>query len=148
MYFVFVFHVVTLANLLMPIHQLYFQISNCNVFVYVTLAYLFQISIVTVLNCSVFCHRVSLKHTPKKKGRAFRNIGKYTSQTVKSALHFFFLDYLFYNFFADYILHYRIRCFYFVVVVLANTVNHWFLAYKPAVLFTLIPTSFSGLFPI
>ena len=50
-YFVFVFHVVTftyLAILLMPIDQLYFQISNCNVFVYVTLAYVFQISIVTV----------------------------------------------------------------------------------------------------
>ena len=33
-----------------------------------------------------------LKHTLKKKGRAFRNIGKYTSLTVKSAL-LFFLDY-------------------------------------------------------
>ena len=75
--------------MMMPIHQLYFQISNCNVFVYVMLAYVFQISIVTVLNCNVSCHRVSLKHTLKKKGRAFRNIGKYTSLTVKSALHFF-----------------------------------------------------------
>ena len=37
-YFVFVFHVVTLAILLIPIYQLYFQISNCNVFVYETLA--------------------------------------------------------------------------------------------------------------
>ena len=88
-YFVFVFHVVTLAILLMPIHQLYFQISNCNVVVYVTLAYVFQISIVTVLNCNVSCHRVSLKNTLQKKGRAFRNIGKYTSLTLKSALHFF-----------------------------------------------------------
>ena len=58
----------------MPIEQLYFQISNCNVFV--LLAYVFQVSIVTVLNCNVFCHRVSLKHTLKKKGRAFLNIGK------------------------------------------------------------------------
>ena len=29
--------------LLMPIDQLYFQISNCNVFVYETLAYVFQV---------------------------------------------------------------------------------------------------------
>ena len=41
-YFVYVFHVVTLANLLIPIYQLYFQISNCNVFVYVTFAYFFK----------------------------------------------------------------------------------------------------------
>ena len=47
-YFVFVFHVVMLVILLIPIYQLYFQISNCNVFVYVTLAYVFQVSIVTV----------------------------------------------------------------------------------------------------
>ena len=40
-------------------------------------------------NCNVSCHRVSLKHTLKKKGRAFRNIGKYTSLTMKSALLFF-----------------------------------------------------------
>ena len=62
---------------------------NCNVFVYVTIAYVFQVSIETVLNCNVFCHRVGLKHTLKKRGRAFRNIGKYTSLTVKSALLFF-----------------------------------------------------------
>ena len=39
---------------------------------------------------------LGLKHTLKKKGRAFRNIGteKYISQTVKSAL---LLYYLFYN---------------------------------------------------
>ena len=48
--------------LLMPIDQLYFQISNCNAFVYVTLAYVFQVYIVTVLDCNVSCHRVSLKH--------------------------------------------------------------------------------------
>ena len=88
-YFVFVFHVVTLTILLMPIDQLYFQILNCYAFVYVTLAYVFQVSIVTVSNCNVSCHRVSLKHTLKKKGRAFRNIGKYTSLTLKSALLFF-----------------------------------------------------------
>ena len=76
-YFVFVFHVVTLSISLMPIHQLYFKISNCNVFVYVTLAYVFHVSIVTVLNCNVSCHRVSLKYTLKKKCRAFRNNGKY-----------------------------------------------------------------------
>ena len=47
-FFAFVFHVVTLAILLMrPIDQLCFQISNCNVFVYVTLAYVFDVSIVT-----------------------------------------------------------------------------------------------------
>ena len=45
--------------------------------------------VATVLNCNVSCHRVSLKHTLKKKGRTFRNIGKHTSLTVKSALHFF-----------------------------------------------------------
>ena len=84
--FVFGFHVVMLALLPMPIHKLYFQISNCNVFVYVTLAYVFQVSIVTVLNCNVSCHRVSLKHTLKKKGRAFRNIGKYISLPVKISL--------------------------------------------------------------
>ena len=32
----------------MPIDQLYFQISNCNVFVYVTLANILKVSIVTV----------------------------------------------------------------------------------------------------
>ena len=37
----FVFHIVMLAAVLMPIDQLYFQISNCNVFVHVTLAYVF-----------------------------------------------------------------------------------------------------------
>ena len=57
--------------------------------VYATLAFVFQVSNITVLNCNVSCHRVSLKHTLKKKGRAFRNIGKYTSLTVKSALLFF-----------------------------------------------------------
>ena len=41
----------------------------------------------------VSSHRASLKHTLEKKGRAFRNIGKYTSLTVKSAL-LFLLDYL------------------------------------------------------
>ena len=65
------------------------KINNCNVFVCVTLAYVFQVSILTVLNFNVSCYRVSLKHTLKKKGRAFRNIGKYTSLTVKSALLFF-----------------------------------------------------------
>ena len=43
----------------MPIDQLYFQISNCNVFVYVTLANVFKVSIVTVLNCNVSCHKGS-----------------------------------------------------------------------------------------
>ena len=68
---------------------LYFQISNCNVFVYVTLAFL-RYPIVTVFNCNDFCHFVSLKHTLKKKGRAFQNVGKekYISLTVKSALLF------------------------------------------------------------
>ena len=52
---VFFFHflrctVVTLAILLMPIGKLYFQVSNCNVFVYVTLAYVFKVSIVTFLS--------------------------------------------------------------------------------------------------
>ena len=70
-YFAFVFHVVRLAILLMPFEQLYSQISNCNVSVYVTLAYVFQVSIVTILNCYVSCHRVSLKHTLKKKGMPF-----------------------------------------------------------------------------
>ena len=32
-------------------------------------------TVVTVLNCNVSCHRVSLKHTLKKKGFALRNIG-------------------------------------------------------------------------
>ena len=36
-FFVFVFYVVTLAFLLMPIGKLHFQISNCNVFRFVTL---------------------------------------------------------------------------------------------------------------
>ena len=34
-------NVVTLAILLITIYQLYFQISNCNLFVYVTLPYFF-----------------------------------------------------------------------------------------------------------
>ena len=74
---------------------LYFQISNCNVFVYVTLAFL-RYPIVTVFIVTTFADQVSLKHALKKKGRAFRNIGteKYISQTVKSAL---LLYYLFYN---------------------------------------------------
>ena len=40
------------------------------------------------------CHGVSLKHTLKKKGRAFRNIGteKYISLTVKSALLLYYLS--------------------------------------------------------
>ena len=38
-FFAFVFHVVTLAILLMPIYQLYFQSSNCNVFVFVSIYY-------------------------------------------------------------------------------------------------------------
>ena len=37
-FFFFVLHVVTLAILLTPIYQLYFQVLYCNVFVYVTLA--------------------------------------------------------------------------------------------------------------
>ena len=53
------YKVTTLVILLMPIEQLYFQISNSNVFVYVTLAYIFKVSIVTVFNCNVSCHRVS-----------------------------------------------------------------------------------------
>ena len=48
-YFVFVYHVVTLAYTYLPVVFLNFkfQISNCNVFVYVTLAF-YQVSIVTV----------------------------------------------------------------------------------------------------
>ena len=85
-YFVFVFHVVTLAILLISI----FQISNCNVLCNFSLFFFSGIHCI-VLNCYVSCHRASLKHhTLKEKGLAFRNIGKYTSMTaVKSALIFF-----------------------------------------------------------
>ena len=77
-------NVIYLANA----YILNFQISNCNVFVYVTLAFL-RYPIVTVFIVTTFA-------TMKKKGRAFRNIGteKYISLTVKSAL---LLYYLFYN---------------------------------------------------
>ena len=47
-YFVFVFHVVTLAILLFLLYLSISSISNRNVFVHVTLAYVFQASIVTV----------------------------------------------------------------------------------------------------
>ena len=50
------------------------------------------------LNCSVCCHRVSLKPTLKKKGRAFLNIEKYTSLIRLFVLQFF----------ADKILHYKL----------------------------------------
>ena len=56
MLFVFLFHVVTLATLLIPIDKLYFQFSNCNVFLYVSLAYVSIVSAVTVLYSNVFCH--------------------------------------------------------------------------------------------
>ena len=35
--------------------------SNRNVCVYVTLSYVVMVSIVTVLNCNVFCHGLGLK---------------------------------------------------------------------------------------
>ena len=41
--------------LLTHTYILYFQISNCNVFVYVTLAFI-RYPIVTVFNCNDFCH--------------------------------------------------------------------------------------------
>ena len=54
---------------------------------------------VTVLNCSVFCHRVCHKHTLTKKGLPFKfSIGKILSLTVTMTLPFYFLHYLFYNF--------------------------------------------------
>ena len=129
-YFVFDFHVVQLAILLMPIIKLYFQISNCHVFVFVTLANVFQVYIVTVLNCNVSYHRVSLKHTLKRTGRAFRSIGKYTSLTLKKKPCPFFRLFVLTFFFADKILYYRIRYFYFVAVALVNTVNCCFLLRK------------------
>ena len=43
--FVSIFYVGRLANLLMPIGKLYFPTSNCNVFVFVTLAYVISFGI-------------------------------------------------------------------------------------------------------
>ena len=40
--------------------------------------------------CNVSCHRVSLKHTLKKKGRAFRNIGKIYFPDLEISVGLFF----------------------------------------------------------
>ena len=71
-FFVFVFYVETLASLLMPIGKLHFQISNCNVFIFVTLAFVIMVS-----NC-----------IPSKRRKAvpFEILEKYSFLTVKSAL--------------------------------------------------------------
>ena len=88
-------HICNVCIYLAHAYILYFQISNCNVFVYVTLAFL-RYSIVTFY-CNDFCNMVSLKHTLKKKGHTFQTIGteKYISLTVKSALLLYYLLYCF-----------------------------------------------------
>ena len=49
----------------------------------------------------------------------------FPDREINPALFFFFRLFVL-QFFANLILHYRIRYFYFVAVALANTVNYWF----------------------
>ena len=71
---------------------LYFLISNCNVFVYVTLAF-FKVSYCNCFYCNDFCRLGQSQTYPEEERPCLSKYwnGKYISLTVKSALLLYYL---------------------------------------------------------
>ena len=76
-------------------------ISNCNVFVYVTLAYVFQISIITVKLQRLLPPQGQSQTYPEEERPCLSKYWKIYFRPDREISLALFLDYLFFQFFAD-----------------------------------------------